>query len=259
MKKTQKFLVPIYGLRNSLRHKIKLDTGLSLRNINLLEKEHEFFRKYGLEGDYKVILEIDYKYNSKDPNEPLPGISFNIVNRFDSSLVVFGDGKVGVAAIIPSPKKEEFPGGAILHSSKTHYGESLKKDIDDKFKTYYEKFTKAYEMRPVAFDTFRRSQDRFANNDKTIDSCIVLESLFVPKGERAKAPFILVGLKIMNFDSEEVILIRDLIDYRNSIIHADRKKQLRLIQERKFTSGKFEKTFKLVRTILYRFVQSPWS
>jgi len=184
VKKVQKFLVPIYGLRSSLKHKIRLDAGLLLRNINLLEEEHKLFRKHRLEGDYKAVLEIDYKYNSKNPNEPLPGISLNIVNKFDSSLVVFGDGKVGVAAIIPSPKSDEFPGGGILFRSKVHYEECLDKVIDEQFKNYYKKFVKAYDMRPAAFDVFRRSQDRFANNDRVIDSCTVLESIFCSQGRK---------------------------------------------------------------------------
>lgn len=114
-------------------------------------------------------------------------------------------------------------------------------------------------MRPLAFDTFRRSQDRFANNDKTIDSCTVLESIFVPKGERSKKPFVLNGMKIMSFNSDEIQRIDDLIELRNEIIHADREKILKLHGSVKYTFTWFEETFKLVRQILYRYVEKPWN
>lgn len=257
MKVKQKFIVPIYGLRKSLTKNIKLGKNLLLRNINLLE-ENDWFKEYGLNGDYKVILEVDYEYDPKDPDEPVPAVFLNIINLFDASLVVFGDGRVGVAAIIPDPKTEGYPGGQILFSGKIRYKETLKKEIDEDFKRYYEKFLRAYESRPVAFDVFRRSQERFANNDRTIDSCIVLESIFVPLGSRLKKPFILNGMKIMGFNPDEVASIDDLIEYRNALIHADRKKQLKLLSGTKYTHKWFENVFSLVRRILKKYVGNPW-
>ena len=52
----QKLLSPIYGLRKSLEHNLKLGKGLLLRNTKLLEDEHRWFEEHGLKGDYKEIL-----------------------------------------------------------------------------------------------------------------------------------------------------------------------------------------------------------
>lgn len=258
MIRKQKFLAPVYGIRSGLIKDIKLNKSLLLRNINFFTKEGEFFEEYRLLGDYKIVLEIDYEYNPNDSSEPLPGVFLNIVNKFDASLVAFGEGKVGVAAVIPSPKTGEFRGGGINFYGKVSYSESLNKNLDDGFKIFYEKFSKAYDMRPVAFDIFRRIRDRFTNNDKTIDSCTLLESIFVPEEERIKKPLILNGMKIMGFKPKDLNMIDDLIEYRNAIIHANRKKQLRLLSEAKYTYKWFEDVLRLVRNILYKYIENPW-
>ena len=126
MKKKQKFLVPIYGLKTSLKNDIKLNSNLLLRNINLLKKEHELFEKYGLRATYNTVLEVNYKYDLEDASEPLPGIFLNIVNKFDASLTIFGDGKVGVAAVFPYSKDGSFPGGGISFSGKVRYDVYIK-------------------------------------------------------------------------------------------------------------------------------------
>ncbi|HJZ04470.1 MAG TPA: hypothetical protein VJ327_01245 [Patescibacteria group bacterium] len=257
MKKKQKFLAPIYGLERSLKKNLKLDSDLLLRNVDLLKKEYKFFEDQGLGANYNAVLEIDYKYDSSDPNEPYPGISLNVINRFDSALLVYGDGVVGVAGIFPASKSYGL-GGIVLYSAKTRLGEGLDKEIDDDFISYYKNFIKAYDMRPLAFDVYRRSRDRFANNDRAIDSCTVLESIFVPQVEKSKKPFVLNGMKIMGFGDKEVELIDDLIEYRNAVIHADRDKQLKLLSGPKYTHKWFEDTFKLVRKILSKYVEIPW-
>lgn len=258
MKKKQKFLAPIYGLKESLKKNIKFNEKLLLRNINLFKKEYEFFEKQGLKASYNAVLEINYQYNPDDASEPYPGISLNIVNRFDSALLVYGDGVVGVAGIFPASKKSAF-GGIILYSSKTRHEESLDKVIDEDFILFYKNFVKAYNMRPLAFDVYRRSRDRFTNNDKTIDSCTVLESIFVPSSERSKKSFILNGMNILGFSKTNIEMIDDLIEYRNAIIHADITKQHRLLSRSKYTYKWFEDTFKLIRKILYKYVECPWS
>lgn len=257
--KTQKFIVPIYGLRSGVKKEIELDRGLFIRNIKLLEREDELFKKYDLSGDYKAILEVNYKYDSNSPSEPVPGVFLKITNKFDASLVVYADGKAGIAAVIPDPKDNNFPGGQRVFPYKVQYEERLQKNLDNEYIDYYKNFSTAYDMRPIAFDIFRRSQERYANNDKTIDSCTVLESIFVPQGERAKKPFILNGMNILGFDKSEIEAIDSLIEYRNSVIHADRDKQLKLLSGKKYSHKWFEDTFKLIRRILYEFVQNPWS
>ncbi len=259
MIKKQKFLVPIYGLKRSPKRNLDLDRNTLLRSVDLLSGEHKNFESFGLKINCDAVLEVDYEYNSNDASEPFPGIFINLVNKFDASLVVYGNGVVGVAAVFPATK-ESFPGGGIFVSNtKTLYEERLDKELDENFVSYYKNFIKAYDMRPVAFDVYRRSCDRFSNNDRAIDNCTVLESLFVPEKERSKKSFILSGMKIMGFNESDVNRIGDLIEYRNSIIHADRNKQLKLLSGPKYTHKWFEDTFKLIREILYRFVESPWN
>lgn len=258
MKKKQLFLAPIYGFKKGIKEQIKLNPYLLLRNIDLFKEEHKLFEGYGVKASCDAVLEVDYQYDLNDPSEPYPGISLNVINMFDSALLVYGNsnGGVGVAGIFPASKGS---GGIVLHSSKVSYEDGLDKEIDEDFNSYYGKFEKAYKMRPLAFDIHRRSHGRFANNDRTIDSCTVLESLFIPKGERSKKSFILNGMKIMGFDTNDIILIDDLVEYRNAIIHADRDKQLKLLSGAKYTHKWFEETFVLIRKVLFKYVESPWS
>ena len=257
--KKQKFLAPIYGLKKSPRKSIKLDKNILIRAIDLFAEEHKYFKSFGLKGSYDAVLEVNYEYDSNNPSEPFPGLFINLINKFDASLVVYGDGIVGVAGVIPATK-DSIPGGGILSSSaRPQYEEKLDKEIDEDFATYYKNFVKAYDMRPAAFDVYRRSCERFSNNDRAIDSCTILESLFVPPNERSKKSFILYGLNILRFNTDEIKSIDDLIEYRNAIIHADRKKQLKLLSGSKYTHKWFEDTFKLIRRILYKYVESPWS
>lgn len=258
MKKRHKFIAPIYGLKRSPKQPITLDRTMLIRAVDLFAEEHKLIELYGLKASYDAVIEINYEYDSDDASEPFPNLFINVTNKIDASLVVYGDGVVGVAAVFPA-SKGSLPGGGILSSARPHYDEKLDKEIDEDFAIYYKKFTKAYDMRPVAFDTFRRSCDRFSNNDRTIDSCTVLESLFVPMGERSKKSFILSGLNILKFTINEISAIEDLIEYRNAIIHADRKKQLKLLSGSKYTYKWFEDTFKLIRRILYKYVESPWN
>lgn len=259
MKKKQKFLAPIYGLKKSPKKSIKLNKNILIRAVDIFAEEDKYLEKFGLKGSSDAILEVDYEYNSNDSSEPFPGLFINLINKFDASLVVYGDGVVGVAGVVPA-LKTDFTGGGILSSStRPRYEEKLDKEIDEGFADYYKKFTKAYERRPVAFDVYRRSCDRFSSNDRTIDSCTVLESLFVPHGEKSKKSFILHGLNILRFSPKEVKTIDDLIEYRNAIIHADRKRQLKLLSGPKYTHKWFEGAFKLIRRIVYKYVEDPWS
>ncbi len=259
MKKKQKFLAPIYGLKKSLKRELRLDKHMLIRQLNLFKEEYKLFEEYGIRTSCDAVLEINYQYDTDNPNEPHPGISLNVVNRFDSALLVYGDndGGVGVAGIFPATGKKDL--GVTLFTAKTRYEEGLDKEIDDDFAIYYKMFTKAYNMRPLAFDVFRLSRGRFTNNDKTIDSCTVLESIFVPEGERGKKSFILSGMKVMGFNTDEVSRIGDLVEYRNAIIHADRDKVLKLLSGAKYTYTWFEDTFELVRRILAQYVENPWN
>jgi len=256
--KKQTFLIPIYGLREGLQNSIILEKGVLIRNIDLLGKEYKTFRNYGLKANYHAVLEIDYQYDSNDASEPYPGISINVINKVDSALLVFGEGNVGTAAILPKSKTSGYT-GFILSNARPRYEECLDKKLDKDFVDFYKKFLKAYELRPLAFDIYRRSRDRFANNDRTIDSCTVLESIFVPLGEKSKKPFILSGMKILGFSNKEVGIINDLVEYRNAIIHADRNKQLKFLSGSRYTHVWFETAFKLIRDILYKFVEHPWN
>lgn len=255
--KREKYLAPIFGLKNSPKAKIVLDKVVSIRDLDLFNREDKLFYSWGVRVSCDAVAEIEYEYNLADPTEPFPGLFLKIINKLDAGLVVYGDGKVGVAAVFPA-KKDEIRGGGILASSNPQYEEKMDRELDENFATWYRKFVKAYDIRPLAFDIFRRSQERYANNDKTIDSCTVLESIFVPKGERNKKTYILNGMKIMAFNQEEVNYIEGLVEYRNAIIHADRDKILKLLGGKKYTYIWFEDAFKLVRKILYQYSENPW-
>lgn len=256
MKKKQKFIAPIYGLKESLKGDVKLDDETLIRQVNLLKEEYKFFERQGIRTTCDAVLEVDYQYDDDNPSEPYPGISLNVLNRFDASLLIYGENKggVGIAGIFPADIKGH---GVTLFTAKTHYDEGLDSEIDDDFATYYKKFIKAYSMRPLAFDIYRKSRDRFANNDKTIDCCTSLESIFVPAGERSKKPFILNGMNILGFNKKDVECIDDLIECRNAVIHADLQKQLKLLSGSKYTHRWFEDAFKLVRRVLYKYVEKP--
>ena len=250
--------MPIYGLRKGLKDPLNLGKGLLIRNVDLLAKEYEVFEKHGLKAGYHAVLEINYQYDPNDASEPYPGISIKVINKIDSALLVFGEGNVGTAAILPKSKTPGFI-EFLLSNARPRYENCLDKELDKDFVDFYKKFLKAYELRPLAFDIYRRSRDRFANNDRAIDSCTVLESIFVPPGEKSKKPFILSGMKILGFNDKEVKIIDNLIEYRNAIIHADRNKQLKLLSDSRFTHIWFENAFKLIRSVLYKYVEHPWS
>src|SRR3989344_2885249 len=140
MKKKQKFLAPIYGLKNSPGQSIKLDKSILIRSVDIFAEEQKHFEKFGLKGSYDGVLEVNYEYDSDNPSEPFPGLFINLINRLDASLVVYGDGVVGVAGVAPAPK-EEFSGGGILSSSaRPRYEEKLDKEIDENFASYNKKF-----------------------------------------------------------------------------------------------------------------------
>lgn len=253
---TVKFIVPVYGIKPLKGEPIQLEKDVVLRSVNLLENEHEIFKKHSMRMGYEAVLDVDYTFDD-GASEPIPGISIKLLNMIDAAFVVYGEGKAGLAAILPADDSSGY-GGFILSNASPRYEEYLDKEIDTEFATYYANFKKAYDMRPMAFDIFRRSQERFSNNDRTIDSCTVLESILVPKGERSKKSFIVSGLKIMGYEKEKIECIEKLVDYRNAIIHADRERLLSLFTGATYTHSWFEDTFKFVREILFKYVEKPW-
>lgn len=254
--RTIKYIVPIYGVKPLRESPLQLQNDVILRSVRLLDNEQEIFEKHNMRTGYESVLEVNYSFDEDNPSEPLPGISINLLNMIDASLVVYGEGKPGLAAILPADGS--VGGGFILSHYNPSFGDYLDKELNSDYISYFEKFKNAYDMRPLAFDLFRRSQERFTNNDKTIESCTVLESILVPKGEKSKKSFILNGMKIMGFVADEIARIEKLVDYRNAIIHADREKILRLLSGTDYTHSWFEDAFKLVREILYKYVEKPW-
>ena len=112
---------------------------------------------------YEAVLEIDYSFDEKEASEPLPGISINLLNMIDASLVVYGEGKVGFG----SNYSRRYSSGYhpyILSHENPHYEEYLDKDINADFVSYFRNFKRAYDMRPLAFDLFRRSKERYTDN-----------------------------------------------------------------------------------------------
>ena len=68
---------------------------------------------------------------------------------------------------------------------------------------------------------------------RTIDSCTVLESILVPKGEKSKK-FDYWWFKIMGFKKDKVVQIQKLVDYRNAIF-MQIGKNLRLTSRRLYS------------------------
>jgi len=164
----------------------------------------------------------------------------------------------GIAAILPAEPGSSGQSTYILSRNSPQYDVFLDKSlIEDRFDVFYNNFLKTYNLRPLAFDLYRQSLIKFTQNDRTIYSCIALESIFVPNKEKSKKPFILNGMKIMGFESSEIKLIDKLIDYRNAIMHADIKKQIELISI--FTTQRFEESFNVARKILNKYIENPWS
>ncbi len=250
------YIVPIYGLR-SLKGNIKLDKTTVLRNVDIFNKEDEFLTNAGLPNSYNVVLDIKYKFNETNPEEPIPGLNIKILNKIDACLILFEKCDAGLAAILQK-QGLKYTCKYILSTKKPILHEYLKIKSEKDFVDYFKKFQEAYSKRPLAFDIFRKSSVRFTNNDKAIDSCTILESIFVPNGERAKKQFIINGMKIMGFEETYVQAINDLIDYRNAIIHADQVKTLKLLSGPKYTYVWFENTFEVVRKVLLGYVDKPW-
>lgn len=253
MKNKVKVILPIYGLSKNLSEKASLSRGLLIRPIDLLKNEHGSFKKYGIHNYSNTLIEINYEYDEDDPNEPYPAVEINFVQKIESALRVYGFGSVGIAAIIFGSSFN-----TIIRS--THnplWHDNLKEQLND-FPEFFNKYQKAYNLRPMAFQSYSRSRERVANNDKTVDCCTTLESLFVPRDEWKKSPFILQGLSIMGFEEKERRAVDDLIKYRNSIIHADSRKILNLLGGPKYTLSWFEETFELVRKVLIKFIEKPF-
>jgi len=63
-----KSLVPVYGVKTVKDSPLQLEKDIILRNVKLLDKEHEVFKKHGLRSGYDAVLEIDYSFDEDDPN-----------------------------------------------------------------------------------------------------------------------------------------------------------------------------------------------
>lgn len=247
-----KLIIPIGGL-GWLPAEIKLSTKVKIRNLDELNEENELLEQSGFNLiKYKCVLVIDYSYNAELSDEPYPALQF-LLNKIQVALRLYSADSICLAGVISQPKVSPFP---LLLNLSTPTTSIVKLE---EFPQFFEKVAVAYEKLPIAFDSFNRSQERFANNDAAIDHCTLLESLFVPQESRgSKKPFVLQGLRILGFTKKDRGQIADLYDYRNAIIHANQKKILKFLSGAKYTYSWFEQCINLIRKVMRKYVEKPW-
>lgn len=215
-------LCPIYGL-GWVATDLQLGQNGILRFVDM-ETESSEFANIGLRSiSYRCLLEISQEYNpndtSHDPWFDIEGIAITI----EAGLRIYHEGKVGVAAIIYYQDNQQ-QSARILDSSIPNGQEDYRIDKAklEAFPAFFADFETAYKAKPVALQYFSRAQQRFSKNDKSIDLCTALESLFVPANSRgAKKVFLVQGVTILGFSAAEVQMISDLYEFRNTVIHGD--------------------------------------
>lgn len=254
--KELKLIVPISGL-GWIANDLQLDKDIKIRFINEAT-ENELLQKAGFNSiKYKCVAEINYKFDADEASEPYPKVDF-VLKRLESALRVYHPGFIALAGIIAVPGYSPFPYIRNL-SVNGHPPYNIEKEKLETFPDFWKKFNEAYVKKPIAFDIYNKSQDRYAPNDVAIDLSIVLESIFVPEKSRGeKKVFITQGIRILGYNEKDQTMLADLYEYRNSIIHGNLAKQLQLLSGAKYTIIWFEEIVELVRKILVNYVEKPW-
>jgi hypothetical protein len=254
--KELKLIVPISGL-GWIVNNLQLDKDIKIRFLDL-NGEDELLQKSGFNSiKYKCVAEIDYKFDADEASEPYPKVDF-LLKRLESALRIYHPGFIALAGIIAVPNDSPFPYIRNL-SVNGHPQYNIEKEKLEKFPDFWKKFNKAYVKKPIAFDMYNKSQDRYAPNDVAIDLSIVLESIFVPEKSRGeKKVFITQGVRILGYDEKDQTMLADLYEYRNSIIHGNLAKQHQLLSGAKYTVIWFEELVELVRKILVNYAEKSW-
>jgi len=260
--KTLRAICPIYGL-GWIVSGLKLNENTTLRFVDELNNESKIIAEIGLRSiSYKCLLEITQEYDSKDySNDPWLDIQSTALT-IEAALRIYHEGKIGVAAIIyyenGQQQSSRILDGFIPNSQEDYQIDKVKLET---FPIFFGHFETAYKEKPVALQYFSRAQQRFNKNDKSIDLCTALESLFVPVNSRgAKKVFLTQGVKILGFSSAEVQMISDLYDFRNTIIHGDHNQRIAIYAKKRsnYTTAWFEDCEKLIRSVLQQYVSRPW-
>jgi hypothetical protein len=260
-KETLRAICPIYGL-GWISTNLQIQENAVLRFIDL-EKESKELSAVGLRSiSYKCVLEIacdyDPKDHSTDPWLNLQSVALNI----EAALRIYHEGKIGVAAVIyyrNNQRQSAMILDGFIPNGQEDY--QIDKAKLEQFTAFFTEFEIAYREKPVALQYFSRAQQRFNKNDKSIDLCTALESLFVPTDSRgAKKVFLTQGVKILGFSPAETQMINDLYEFRNTIIHGDHNQRAAIYSKQKgnYTFSWFEDCERLVRSILQKYINQPW-
>ena len=258
MKKV-KVLLALYGALR-LKNNLKLDDKVLVRSIGTLNNEENLFkfvnwRIYGRATcPYDWVIEFDYKYDENDASEPYPKLLINN-GYIECSRRLFYKHDVGFAALaidVNNPKNylisSKMPSNIIFEAF----------DGSIEFSDFWEKYTSAYQKKPAAYEYFSQALN-YPNGIKSILFCSSLESLFVPDDEKSKKrDFVIQGAKILGFSNKEQDYLKDLFEYRNAYIHADKKKQLSLLSGPKFTLKWYEECEEVIRKALFNHVYKSW-
>lgn len=259
--KTIKIIAPIYGL-NYISRNIAIDSNITIRCV-IEDGENDLLKSSGFNWiKYKNVLDIQYKYKQNNTNEPYPAIQF-LLNRIELALRVFNPGIIGFAGIISQPKVSPFP---VCIEKTTPSGPNQYKINTNKlieFPDFYKKFETAYSKKPIAFNRFSQACCRApitkVSEDKIIDYCVCLENLFVPLNSREKSRFVLQGFTILRFPSKNIEKIKTLLEYRNSIVHADFNKQCKISsKDHVHHEHYYEEIEEIIREVLRFYVEKPW-
>jgi hypothetical protein len=235
MTSTLRAICPIYGL-GWVTSDLQIRADTVLRFIDLINNESDEITSTGLHAaSYKCVLEISQKYDPKDYSIDAWLNIQEIVFKIESALRIYHEGRIGVAAIIyfesDQRQSARILDGFIPNGQEDYQIDKAKlKSLPE----FFADFEKAFNEKPVALQYFSRSQQRYANNDKSIDLCTALESLFVPNNSRgAKKVFLTQGVNILGFSIAETQMIGDLYDYRNTIIHGDHRERTAIFSKKK--------------------------
>lgn len=260
--KTLHALCPIYGLSSWIISDVRLGDNIVLRDVDM-ETESKEIADVGLRSiSYRCLLEITQEYDPNDSSDD-PWIKIqNTAVSVEAALRSYHEGKIGVAAIIYY-QDNQYQSAYIMNSSIPNGQEDYKIDKTAlaQFPAFFSKFEVAYGQKPVALQYFSRAQQRFNKNDLSIDLCTSLESLFVPVNSRgAKKVFLTQGVRILGFSDDEVQMISDLYEFRNTMIHGDHTQRTAIYAKKKsnYTMSWFETCENLARALVQRYIENPW-
>ena len=256
MSKKLRLLAPIYGLNYGKLKDLTLDRNSKIRWIT--KKESLLLRKSGFDPlKYNYLLDMVYRYNEKKINEPYPALQI-LLDKIEVSLRVFNTGVIGFAGIVSKPQVSPFPLRINLTIPNQQSSYKINNSKFSGFPDFCKKFRSAYHKKQIAIDWFNKSYSEFAPTNKIICYCVCFENLFVPSNSHEKKIFIIFGLNLLNINKSNRDEIDLLYNYRNSIIHADKKKQKELLRKIGSMSSFLEHCTETLREVLQIYIDKQW-